>query len=1144
MECNKEEAIRAKDIAERKMQNKDFVAAQKIALKAQQLFPDLDNISHMLTVCEVHCAAGLKVNGETDWYGILQVEATADDSLIRKQYRKLALLLHPDKNKFAGAEAAFKLIGEAHVILSDRAKRMLYDIKRNTIIRTAPHRQASQQSKKSHSNGNSNRSFNGLNPQQQQPSAFAGTQTFWTTCPTCSMRYQYYRSILNKSLRCQNCLKPFVAYDLNGQAVPSASNSHAWTSSGFPQKQFPNKHAHVASQKTQFGNSASNIGSQWNVGGTSRLNTESRDECMKGESKDAKVEVEVAVGAEVNSEKVKDAEMNKRKQETKPSTVNSAKLSTSNASQKRDRRVIIDSSDSDTDDSEDLIIEDFPSEHKAGDMGSHSPRRSSRKKQNVTYKEGGGDGDNNYDFTPSRSKRSRNSASSFHADRSNQEMSDGDGNGLNIGSSRADASNKTYNEQKGSTPCEEKFPNGNKQANKDMMHESKQEFGEKEENYIEVSDADAESISKEAPNLGSFSYPDPEFCDFEKYRDVSQFAVGQIWALYDNLDGMPRFYARITHIYSPDFKLRFTWLEHDPANEAEMAWSDEDLPVACGNFRLGKSEITQDRLMFSHIIPWKKGRKRNTYDIYPRKGEVWALYRDWDIQWSSDADNHRIYEYEIAEVLSDYTVQAGITVIPLVKIKGFVSLFMRAKDNASYVIPQNELLKFSHYVLSYRMTGTEREGIPEGSFELDSASLPSNLEARFSSVTLDNNMMEPGKLDSECNGFSDKTVTDKEMTGTCKVKATENLRAQYLSPDDENKATTRSDVVMENQQHLENDTISPVGTVNEEGNTDDENEARKSSDVVMENQQHLGNDAMSPIGTVNEDGNTDDENEARKRSDVVMENQQHLGNDAMPPMGTVNKEGNTDAWENNTNEYYSSQPASPIPTFYEYPDSEFYNFEDQRSPEKFHRGQIWALYSDLDKFPKYYGWIRKVEVENFRVHVIWLEGCPQGEEEIRWLQEDLPLGCGTFKIAKQNITYDNSDAFSHVVLARPFGRKNQYKILPGVGEIWAIYKNWRVGWTVLDLENCDFDIVEICQRTNSGTKVSFLTKVSGYRAVFMPDRKRNVTGTMDIPEDEYLRFSHQIPSFQLTDERCGKLRGYWELDPASVPEIFLFTNSV
>jgi hypothetical protein len=40
------------------------------------------------------------------------------------------------------------------------------------------------------------------------------------------------------------------------------------------------------------------------------------------------------------------------------------------------------------------------------------------------------------------------------------------------------------------------------------------------------------------------------------------------------------------------------------------------------------------------------------------------------------------------------------------------------------VIPPNEMLRFSHRIPSYKMLGTEREGVPEGSFELDPASFP------------------------------------------------------------------------------------------------------------------------------------------------------------------------------------------------------------------------------------------------------------------------------------------------------------------------------------------------------------------------------------------------------------------------------------
>ncbi|KAK2358313.1 DNAJ heat shock N-terminal domain-containing protein [Trifolium repens] len=65
-----------------------------------------------------------------DWYCILGVEENAGVNLIRKRYHKLALQLHPDKNKHPKAEIAFKLVSEANACLTNAAKREAFDFER------------------------------------------------------------------------------------------------------------------------------------------------------------------------------------------------------------------------------------------------------------------------------------------------------------------------------------------------------------------------------------------------------------------------------------------------------------------------------------------------------------------------------------------------------------------------------------------------------------------------------------------------------------------------------------------------------------------------------------------------------------------------------------------------------------------------------------------------------------------------------------------------------------------------------------------------------------------------------------------------------------------------------------------------------
>ena len=90
----------------------------------------------------------------------------------------------------------------------------------------------------------------------------------------------------------------------------------------------------------------------------------------------------------------------------------------------------------------------------------------------------------------------------------------------------------------------------------------------------------------------STGYDGLKFNDFEKLRKEVNFSVGQTWALYDKVDGMPRLYARIRKVSTPTFGLRITYLEPDPDDEKQIQWLEEDLPVSAGQFKLGKHQNT------------------------------------------------------------------------------------------------------------------------------------------------------------------------------------------------------------------------------------------------------------------------------------------------------------------------------------------------------------------------------------------------------------------------------------------------------------------------------------------------------------------------------------------------------------------------
>ncbi len=71
-----------------------------------------------------------------DYYAILEVPATASATEIKKSYRRLARLHHPDLNQ-SGRDTQIKRLNEAYEVLRDPQKRAVYDAQRRELQKQA-----------------------------------------------------------------------------------------------------------------------------------------------------------------------------------------------------------------------------------------------------------------------------------------------------------------------------------------------------------------------------------------------------------------------------------------------------------------------------------------------------------------------------------------------------------------------------------------------------------------------------------------------------------------------------------------------------------------------------------------------------------------------------------------------------------------------------------------------------------------------------------------------------------------------------------------------------------------------------------------------------------------------------------------------
>ncbi|GLT73408.1 hypothetical protein SLA2020_452690 [Shorea laevis] len=199
----------------------------------------------------------------------------------------------------------------------------------------------------------------------------------------------------------------------------------------------------------------------------------------------------------------------------------------------------------------------------------------------------------------------------------------------------------------------------------------------------------------------------------------NDFAIGQVWALYSGKDFLPRQYTRIDNVIS-ESQVCVTFLEALPTFDHEIAWKKEKLPIVSGMFEVSGTSVNLEMSQFSSLVDCQKSNGQPLYRIYPLKGEIWAMYKNWNSKWKhSDYEN---YQCQVVQILSDSCEGDVITVARLTEVKGWLTFFHRQQVDGFdliHVVSRKEMLSFSHQIPAFRVPGFGRYGFPESSWHLE-----------------------------------------------------------------------------------------------------------------------------------------------------------------------------------------------------------------------------------------------------------------------------------------------------------------------------------------------------------------------------------------------------------------------------------------
>ncbi|KAJ6703892.1 hypothetical protein OIU85_029788 [Salix viminalis] len=627
-----EEARRLRTIAETKFTSSNLKSALKHAKKAHRISPKLDGLSSMLTALKILRVASKAQNSDiTDWYKILQVEPFSHMNTIKKQYKKLALVLHPDKNPFLGCEEAFKLVAEGFRVLSDKIRKKEYDLRLRIRL------------------------------QDERVSDNSAVETFWTACSRCRLLHQFERQYLGHNLVCPSCKKSFEAVEVK-EGDKEEAEVVVWSERqrrkdiGVKGIGSSGEGVSVGSRRELDAESAGDvnlnvnevISGEWGGGklrtGGLRRRTSTVDEVLeRSKLKRVKFSDETMTLAEMKLEAKKKASQKKVELKEKQKDVEEKEK------QKEKEKV------------KGKVTE----KEKVNLKGKEICQVLSKSRDLETEKGGA-------------SKKS------------------------------GDMETKTREAVKTSRRMEIMWQGASRESASLQMARHKNSRGDRDSMAVGYSN----------------------FFDFDSDRVERRFKKGQVWAIYDD-DGMPRRYGLIDEVVSVNpFKVNLSWLDIQRYGDEVLIWEKTGLHVSCGRFKVARTMIIDSVNNFSHAVECER-EARELYRIYPKKGSVWALYKA-----TSGAEGRNLSAsdercYDIVVLLTTYSEMHGLSVAYLEKVDGYKTVFKRREIgcHAIRLLEKADIWLFSHQIPSRKFSGDEVADNLKDCWELDPASLPSDLHA-------------------------------------------------------------------------------------------------------------------------------------------------------------------------------------------------------------------------------------------------------------------------------------------------------------------------------------------------------------------------------------------------------------------------------